>query len=56
MSKRPNQATSIIEGDQVVIFRGNSTDYRVIPMDTFIKEVIKKLQDEGVVPIPEQEA
>lgn len=34
MSSRPNQADSIITGDQVIIYRGNSTSYLAIPFDT----------------------
>lgn len=50
MSKRPNQATSIIEGDQVVIFRGNCTDYRVVPMNVLVDEIVKELIDREIIP------
>ncbi|MEQ1105227.1 transcriptional regulator [Acinetobacter ursingii] len=43
MSKRPNQADSLIEGDQFVMFRGNCTDYRVLPIDQLLEWVLAKI-------------
>ncbi|MDU4393271.1 MAG: transcriptional regulator [Acinetobacter ursingii] len=43
MSKRPNQADTLIDGDQVIIFRGNCTDYRSIPIDQLIEFLLDKL-------------
>ena len=41
MSSRPNSVDSLTAGDQVVIFRGNSTDYRVVPFDVLKDEILK---------------
>lgn len=43
MSKRPNQADSLIEGDQLVLFRGNCTDYRVLPIDQILEWILSKI-------------
>lgn len=36
MSNRPNQADSLMTGDQFVIFRGNCTNYVVMPQDVLL--------------------
>ena len=40
MSSRPNQADSIITGDQVIIYRGNSTSYLALPFDTLKSTIL----------------
>lgn len=47
MTKRLNTADSLMIGDQIVLYRGNCTDYRGIPIDTFKNEIIND------IPIPE---
>jgi hypothetical protein len=47
MSKRLNTVDSLILGDQVVIYRGNCTDFRAVPIDVLKDEILKD------IPIPE---
>lgn len=47
MTKRLNTADSLMIGDQIVLYRGNCTDYRGIPIDTFKNEIIND------IPVPE---
>lgn len=43
MSKRPNQTDTLIEGDQIVIFRGNCTDYRSTPINRLIEVILSEI-------------
>lgn len=47
MSSRPNQADSIITGDQVIIYRGNSTSYLAIPFDTLKSTILDGITTGG---------
>lgn len=44
MSKRLNTVDSLVLGDQVVIYRGNCTDFRAIPFDVFVQEITDRIQ------------
>lgn len=40
MTKRLNTADSLMMGDQLVMYRGNCTDFRALPFDILVKEIL----------------
>lgn len=40
MSKRPNQTDKLESGDQLVIFKSNCSDYRVMPFDALVQQIL----------------
>lgn len=41
MSKRLNQTDTLSCGDQIVVYKGNCTDFRAIPFDVVKDEILK---------------
>lgn len=51
MSSRPNSTDALQAGDQFVIFKANSCDYRVLDQDTLIAWVLEQLPASVATPI-----
>lgn len=51
MSSRPNSTDALQSGDQFVIFKANSCDYRALDLDTLISWVIEQLPASVATPL-----
>ena len=43
MSKRLNTTDQLSSGDQIVIYKGNCTDFRGLPQDIFLKAILEQI-------------